>query len=128
MGYHTNKLVIVVPAAKLAAFNDAMARHGYGGNMLVARDDNACVGAADDAKAKAATHYFLATIADAGLVAAAKMVLQKINLGLPAKEKGAASATPIGKNKSGVVDKTLESLGVKPKDGKAKDGIDKAKI
>lgn len=88
MGYFKYTPLIVVPASRVAAFNNVMQKHGYGDKFLDKSRRNAVIGINDDPLIKEPTHHFLTCNADEGLWAALCEALKKANSTLPDAEKG----------------------------------------
>jgi hypothetical protein len=74
MGYYKKKTVVIIPAASKKAFNDSLAKQGYGPNNL----QEPIVGKASNNKDAAITHYVMECTADDGLVAAIELARKSI--------------------------------------------------
>jgi hypothetical protein len=126
MGYVKYSPIVVVPAAGLAKFNEFMARNGYGDNFLVPNKRNAIIGASDNEKVKAATHYFFTCSADDGLIAAVKEALKKANKNLAESAKGLMRQRLKATATKQKVKTILENAGLKRKDKESADAEDAA--
>lgn len=69
MSFHTVPLVIIIPAGRLAAANAYMKRHGYGADNF-----RRAIIRATDPDSQAARGYVATFQADAGLLAAVRIV------------------------------------------------------
>ena len=74
MGYFKKQAVVIIPAAQKKAFNDSLAKQGYGPNNLW----EPVVGKAENKKDAAITHYVMECTADDGLVAAIALARKTI--------------------------------------------------